>query len=247
MIKISEKLKKQFLTFEEGKDLVTSSLKTGRGLEILNKTICEKKLLRNAFSKIKIINKIEDEQKRSVCHGTCILKKELKSPIAKALNTFYGEVKTHAHFKRNKVRDKFFTAFNKIYGLFKIETACKMYVRKLLKRFLVKPCADCAGSNTKGGNKLLSCAGGEHSRKYITSCDTSKAYTYIKHTHDILKKKIPPICTHDKNNVGVISPSNIHLVEDEAVTKDSPSNVYTLLPLTPYYFQNLPSIKLSRA
>ncbi|GAB65986.1 hypothetical protein PCYB_081470, partial [Plasmodium cynomolgi strain B] len=195
----SEKLKKQFLTFEEGKDLVTSTLKTGRGLEILNKAISEKNLLRNAFRKIKIINKKEDEEKRSVCNGICIVQREIKSPIAKALNEFYREVKTNAHFKRNKVRVKFFTAFKKIYGLFKIETACKLYVRKLLKRFLVKRCVDCPGRNgrnTKGGNKFLTCEGGDHCLQYITSCDTSKAYTYFKHTRGIFKKKIPPKCTH---------------------------------------------------
>ncbi|CAA9987684.1 conserved Plasmodium protein, unknown function [Plasmodium knowlesi strain H] len=246
MIKISEKLKKQFLTFEEGKDLVTSTLKTGRGLEILNKTISEKNLLRNAFRKIKIINKIEDEKKRSVCKGICIIQRENKSPIAKALNEFYREIKTNAHFKRNKVRVKFFIAFKKIYGLFKIETACKMYVRKLLKGFLVKRCIDCPSRSKREGNKLLSCVGGDHFLQYITSCDTSKAYTYIKHTHDILKKKIPFKCTHGKNDLGAISPRHIHIVEDKAVTKDSPSNVYTLIPLTPYYYQNLPSIKLSR-
>ncbi|ANQ07814.1 Uncharacterized protein PCOAH_00022980 [Plasmodium coatneyi] len=245
--KINEKLKKQFLTFEEGKDLVTSTLKTGRGLEILNKTISEKNLLRNAFRKIKIINKVEDEKKRSVCKGIYIIQKENKSPTVKVLNEFYREVKTNAHFKRNKVRVKFFIAFKKIYGIFKMETACKMYVRKLLKGFLVKKCADCPGRKKKEGNKFLSCEGGNRFVQYITSCDASKAYTYLKHTHDIFKKKISPKCTNGKNNVGAISPSDIHLLADEAITKDSPSDVYTLLPLTPYYYQNLPSIRLSRA
>ncbi|EUD67515.1 hypothetical protein C922_02221 [Plasmodium inui San Antonio 1] len=263
MIKISDKLKKQFLTFEEGKDLVTSTLRTGRGLEILNKAISEKNLLRNAFRKIKVINKIGDEEKRSVCNGICIVERQIKSPIAKALNEFYREVKTNAHFGRNKVRVKFFTGFKKIYGLFKIETACKLYVRKLLRRFFAKRCADCPGRNTKVGNKILSCEGGDHCVQYnMTICDTSKAYTYFKHTHDFFKGKISSKWTHDKNNVGVTSPSDIPFVEDKVFTKDSPSkdsppkdfppkdscsHVYTLLPLTPYYYENLPSIKLSRA
>ncbi|CAG9478708.1 conserved Plasmodium protein, unknown function [Plasmodium vivax] len=253
MVKISEKLKKQFLTFEEGKDLVTSTLKTGRGLEILNKAISEKKLLRNAFGKIKIINKIEDEEKPSVYvyNGVGLVQGEIKSPTAEALNEFYREVERKAHFKRSEMRVKLFRGFKKIYGLFKIETACKLYLRKLLKRFFVKRCVDCPGGNTKGGNKFPSREGGDHCVAHITCGDSSKAYTYIKHTHDILKKKTPPKCAHDKNNVGAISPSDIRLVEDEAITKvsplkDSPPNVYTLLPLTPHYYQNLPSIKLSR-
>ncbi|EAA20581.1 hypothetical protein [Plasmodium yoelii yoelii] len=158
MALISDKLKKEFLTFEEGKELVASTLKTGRGIEILNKIISEKKLLKIFIDRLKITNKFKKNvEKKIIYYSLWFIERKIKSKLIENCSIFF-DISNSEKFLEKKRRStnesknddmshnvnysKKFNVDNKnfqmIYKLFRLEIILKRYVNKLLQFFFFK-------------------------------------------------------------------------------------------------------------
>ncbi|CDU19234.1 conserved Plasmodium protein, unknown function [Plasmodium yoelii] len=262
MALISDKLKKEFLTFEEGKELVASTLKTGRGIEILNKIISEKKLLKIFIDRLKITNKFKKNvEKKIIYYSLWFIERKIKSKLIENCSIFF-DISNSEKFLEKKRRStnesknddmshnvnysKKFNVDNKnfqmIYKLFRLEIILKRYVNKLLQFFFFK-CDNINNFNFLK-NKLKTCIK-DNLVSPRFNFPLRKFHTYFKY---------PNIKTTTKNKINdfgniynkiLYSSYDDYNMKKKKKKKNNSSKSYTLLPLIPYYYNDLPSIKMS--
>ncbi|CRG94112.1 conserved Plasmodium protein, unknown function [Plasmodium gallinaceum] len=248
MIKINPELKKRFLTFEEAKMLVISTLKRGRAIEILNKIINEKYILRKFFCHLKIQNKLRLIKKEYFPISICKIEKTIKCKLSKIFSELRNYSKNSTYFISNC---KNFKDFKKIYGVFKLEKALKSYTHKLLFTFISKCLIlrDINFSKTDK-NEIREIINNFKSFKkndiflYNFNYNIRKSNTYYKYINDKLPKKT------SNNNINFNHKVFDFLLHNNIKTKKkekkySLENFYDEYPLKPYYYEELPSIKLS--
>ncbi|SOV14614.1 conserved Plasmodium protein, unknown function [Plasmodium sp. gorilla clade G2] len=250
----------KFLSFEEGKVLVTTSLKTGRGIEILNKLINEKRYLRYVFYYLKLLHTVKYLSNHKIKRNLCRLENIIKSKVCQIFHLLCYNVKNKKLVCNIRKNDKcYYKSFKKIKGLFKLEKIFKTY----MKNIFINCFSKCLFSNTlsslKMKNKNLIKENNKSNflsfeRDYKKEVDNSSnrfiflndCYKYHKYRYYNVYQYglhnyigMCPKCyllLHDNHNK---SYENVHQNEYSFSKQDT-----IIQPLIPYYYKNLPSIKM---
>ncbi|KEG03354.1 conserved Plasmodium protein, unknown function [Plasmodium vinckei vinckei] len=252
---ISDQFKKKFLSFEEGKELVVIILKTGRGIEMLNKIINEKRLLKIFMDRLKIINKFKKNvDQKIIYYSLSFIERKIKSKFLESCIIFFGILSSENFIEKkekNKRDNKKYDSshkvdnknFDMIYKLLRLEMILKAYVNKLLQLFFFK----CDHINnyiflknklkTSIKNNLMSPRFDFTFRKFHTCFK----YPNIKST---TKNKINNFDSV-YNKILYSSYDDYNMKKKEKSKNNFSSKSYALLPLIPYYYNDLPSIKMS--
>ncbi|EUD72640.1 hypothetical protein YYG_02541 [Plasmodium vinckei petteri] len=255
MALISDQFKKKFLSFEEGKELVVSTLKTGRGIEMLNKIISEKRLLKIFMDKLKIINKFKKNvDKKIIYYSLSFIERKIKSKLLESCRIFFG-IHSSKKFLEKKERsesdkkkyDSSYKVDNKnfemIYKLLRLEMILKAYVNKLLQLFFFK--CDHINNYIFLKNKLKTCIK-DNLMSPRFDFRLRKFHTYFKYPNikDTTKNEINNFDSV-YNKILCSSYDDYNMKKKEKNKNNFSSKSYTLLPLIPYYYNDLPSIKMS--
>ncbi|SBT79121.1 conserved Plasmodium protein, unknown function [Plasmodium malariae] len=253
MIHTSSTSKKKFLTFNESKVLVASTLRTGRGIEMLNKIINEKYLLRKEYNNLKLLTKLGLLEKQKLGYSLWFIERKIRYKLIITFNEFYYKCKISECVQEKKKKCyKNYNGFKKVYGLFKLESIIQLKAKKLVQIFFSKffVFKELFLYSEKGEKRTDNVSLHQKETSIVniqTNCTFPKDYEYYKCTNYHLHKKFP------LRNINCASAKEINYVydnnymENKKTTKQNYSlnKSYTLLPLIPYYYDNLPSIKMS--
>ncbi|CRG99606.1 conserved Plasmodium protein, unknown function [Plasmodium relictum] len=250
MIRVNPELKKKFLTFEEGKILVVSTLKRGRALEILNKIINEKYILRKVFYYLKIHNQSKLVKSNDFSISICIIEKTIKSKLGKIFNELYNKSKYSMYFRGKTYKN--FKDLQKIYGIFKLENILKSYVNKLLliffsRGFTFRDAYFSKSNENEIRERLNNFRSFKKNNISVYNNDNykiKKSNTYYSYTHNDLEEKISYNNLNLNQKVFDFLLDN-NIKNEKKEKKYSLSNMYSLNPLKPHYYEELPSIKMS--
>ncbi|SCN61734.1 conserved Plasmodium protein, unknown function [Plasmodium chabaudi adami] len=251
----SDQFKKKFLTFEEGKELVASTLKTGRGIEMLNKIINEKRLLKIFMDRLKIINKFKkNDEHKIIYYSLSFIERKIKSKFLESCSIFFGtpssdkflekKVKNESDNKKydssHKVDNK---NFEMIYKLLRLESILKAYANKLLHLFFFR----CNHINNYNflKNRLKTCVN-DNLMSPRFDFTLRKFHTYFKYPN-IKSTTKSKINNFDKvyNKILCSSYDDYNMKKKEKNKNTFSSKSFALLPLIPYYYNDLPSIKMA--
>ncbi|CAD2097868.1 conserved Plasmodium protein, unknown function [Plasmodium vinckei brucechwatti] len=255
MALISDQFKKKFLSFEEGKELVVNTLKTGRGIEMLNKIISEKRLLKIFMDRLKIINKFKKNVDKKIIHYSLwFIERKIKSKLLESCCIFFGILNSEKFLEKKersesdkKKYDSSYKVDNKnfemIYKLLRLEMILKAYVNKLLQLFFFK--CDHINNYIFLKSKLKTCIK-DNLMSPRFDFTLRKFHTYFKYPN-IKSTTKNEINNFDSvyNKIFCSSYDDYNMKKKEKNKNYFSSKSYTLLPLIPYYYNDLPSIKMS--
>lgn len=229
----------------------------------MNKIISEKKLLKIFIDRLKITNKFKKNvEKKIIYYSLWFIERKIKSKLLEKCSIFFDISNSEIFLekKEKSINDnrnddrshnvnysKKFNVDNKnfqmIYKLFRLEIILKTYVNKLLQFFFFK--FDNINNFNFLKNKLKTCIN-DNLMSPRFNFTLRKFHTYFKY---------PNIKTTTKNKINdfgniynkiLYSSYDYYNMKKKKKNKNNfSSKSYALLPLIPYYYNDLPSIKMS--
>ncbi|VWU48379.1 conserved protein, unknown function [Hepatocystis sp. ex Piliocolobus tephrosceles] len=248
MVKLKDNQEQNFLTFEEGKELVVCMLKAGRGIEILNNITSRKKLLKWVIMNLKNWSKLKRIETKNFCFGLWFINHKIKLKLKKNLKNFYYNGN---NMNRVKNEINLCTIFENLHILSKLENILKLHVTRLQRIFFEKNSvysdlyfaqhnkqAKKNYINSDGVNNNVGVNNEEIYPEEGNNYKTVKGYEYYKYIYNHLNKK--PFLKKLKKQNFDLSCTSFNSSEIDTTYNLGTNNV---IALKTYYYNNLPSVK----
>ncbi|SPJ10469.1 conserved Plasmodium protein, unknown function [Plasmodium sp. DRC-Itaito] len=258
MVQVDSILETKFLSFQEGKVLVTTSLKTGRGIEILNKLINAKRHLRYFFYYLKLLCTVKYINKHKIKTTLCTLENVIKCKVYKIFHQLCYNVKNKILIYNIKKYDKcYYNSFKKIKGLFKLEKIFRTYMKNILNDFFSKCLFYNTLSSLKIKNKHIFRENNQGNflsfeRFYKQNVQNSNRFPFLNDCYKYHKYRYYNVYQGGSHNYIGMCPKCYLLLHDNhnKSYENIDKKIYSfnkqdiVQPLIPYYYKNLPSIKI---